>query len=102
MIPLPVVTDDVLSAFLACRYKGHLKQAGQVGTPSEYETLVAEQQAAVRQRALEWITSRHAEGDVIRTAPLTAPILKTGLAFVLDATYHDDTFALRFDGLKKV
>ena len=43
MTPLPVVTDDLLSAFLACRYKGYLKQAGQVGTPYEYEVLVADQ-----------------------------------------------------------
>src|SRR5262245_8155245 len=98
----PRITADVLEAFLHCRYKGHLKHAAQMGPPSEYEVLSAEQRAAVRQRAIEQITARYADGEVLSTTPLTAPTLKQGAAFILDATLEDDTFALRFDGLKKV
>jgi predicted RecB family nuclease len=100
--PHPPVSDEVLSAFLACRYKGYLKQAGEVGTRSEYEDLGTEQRAEVRRRAIEQITARHPDGEVLRTAPLTGPTLKRGTAFVLDATWEDDTFLLRPDGLKKV
>ncbi len=96
------ITAAVLEAFLHCRYKGHLKQAGQMGTRSNYEILADEQRAAVRQQAIERITTRHADGEVISTVPLTASTLKQGAAFVLDATLEDDTFSLRFDGLKKV
>ena len=39
MIPLPVITDDLLSAFLACRYKGYLKLAGEAGQPSDFQRL---------------------------------------------------------------
>jgi predicted RecB family nuclease len=98
----PQITADVLEAFLHCRYKGHLKQAGQKGTRSDYEILAAEQQAAVRQRAIEQITARHADGEVLSVVPLTASTLKQGAAFVLDATLEDDAFSLRLDGLKRV
>ena len=33
----PRITTDVLKASLDCRYKGHLKQAGETGSPSDYE-----------------------------------------------------------------
>jgi predicted RecB family nuclease len=98
----PQITADLLEAFLHCRYKGHLKQAGQMGTRSEYEVLADEHRAAVRQRAIEQITARQADGEVLRAVPLTAPTLKQGMAFVLDATLEDDSFSLRFDGLKRV
>jgi len=97
----PQITADVLEAFLHCRYKGHLKQAGQMGTRSETEVLAAEQRAAVRQQAIEQVTARHADGEVISAVPLATSTLKQGAAFVLDATLEDDTFSLRFDGLKK-
>lgn len=72
------ITADVLEAFLHCRYKGHLTQAGQVGTRSDYEVLTAEQRDAVRQQAVERVTDRHAAGEVIRAVPLTTPTLKRG------------------------
>src|SRR5262249_10302841 len=59
------------------------------------------QRAAVRQRAIGQVTARHADGEVISAVPLTTSTLKQGAAFVLDATLEDDTFSLRFDGLKK-
>jgi predicted RecB family nuclease len=97
----PQITADVLEAFLHCRYKGHLKQAGQMGTRSDYEVLAAEQRSAVRQRAIEQVTARHADGEVISAVPLTTSTLKQGTAFVVDATLEDGTFSLRFDGLKR-
>src|SRR5262245_5765446 len=77
-----VDTADVLEAFVHCRYKGHLKQTGQMGTRSEYEALTDELQAAVRQRAIEQITARQANGEVLSAVSLTAPTLKQGMTFV--------------------
>jgi hypothetical protein len=102
MNPHPTVSDDVHSAFLDCRYKGHLERAGRSGTRSDYEALMAEQRAAIRRRTLGQITDRHADGEVHRNAPLTTPTLERGAAFVLDATLEGDTLSLRLDGLKKV
>jgi predicted RecB family nuclease len=97
----PRITADVLEAFLHCRYKGHLRQASQMGKQSESDLLVAEQRAVVRRQVVEQITARHADGEVLSIAPLTAQTLKQGAAFLLDAALEDDAFSLRFDGLKK-
>jgi hypothetical protein len=98
----PRITTDMLEAYLHCRYKGHLRQAGEPGRQSDYEVVSAELRADVRRQAVDRIVARHAGGEVISNAPLTAPTLRSGPAFVLDALLEDDTFALRFDGVKRV
>lgn len=52
MIPLPVVSDDMLSAFLACRFKGYLKLTAQAGEPSDYQRLQDRLDADYRAAAL--------------------------------------------------
>jgi hypothetical protein len=49
--PRPV-SDDVLSAFLACRYKGYLKLTGETGEPSDYQRLQDRLDAEYRVAAL--------------------------------------------------
>src|SRR5262249_60703462 len=34
------ITREVLEGYLICKYKGHLKLAGQAGTPSDYEAMM--------------------------------------------------------------
>jgi predicted RecB family nuclease len=96
------ITSDVLEGYLNCRYRGHLKLAGERGTRSDYEALLAEQRADVRLRATEKILARHKEHEVARNVPLTAAALKPGPAFVLDAALGDDAVSLHVDGLKRV
>lgn len=95
------ITTDVLKASLDCRYKGHLRQAGETGSPSDYEIMSAEQHADSRRQAIDRIVARHA-GEVVRDAPLAVPTLKSGPAFLLDALLEEDTLSVRFDGLQRV
>ena len=37
------ITSDVLEAFLHCKLKAHLKEAGQHGNPTDYESLLLSQ-----------------------------------------------------------
>ena len=96
------ITREHLEAFLHCRYKGHLTQAGEPGQRSDYERLSAELRDAARRRAITRIEGRQPGATVILEAPLTAAGLRQGPAYVLDAVYEDDTFSLRLDGLKRV
>ena len=96
------VTRDVLDAHLNCKYKGHLKLAGEHGTRSDYEGLLLERRGEVRLRAIDKILARHQEAEVARNIPLTAAALKPGPLFILDADLEDDRVRLRFDGLKRV
>lgn len=41
------ITREILEGYLNCRYKGHLKLAGEHGTRSDYEALLIEQRDEV-------------------------------------------------------
>jgi hypothetical protein len=96
------ITRDVLESYLYCKTKAHLKLAGQQGSVSDYEALLAENRQEVRQQAIGKILAKHAEGELARDIPLTAAALRAGPSFVLDAILEDDLVSLRFDGLKRV
>jgi predicted RecB family nuclease len=96
------LSRDVLEGYLNCKYKAHLKLAGERGSQSDYEALLAEQRDEVRLRAIERIVTGHKEDEVARNIPLTVAALKPGPLFVVDATLEDDLVSLHFDGLKRV
>jgi predicted RecB family nuclease len=96
------LSRDVLESYLNCKYKAHLKLAGERGTRSDCEALLAEQRHEVRLRAIERIVTSHSEAELVRNIPLTAAGLKSGPHFILDATLEDDHVSLHFDGLKQV
>ncbi|HKB36135.1 MAG TPA: TM0106 family RecB-like putative nuclease, partial [Gemmataceae bacterium] len=96
------ITADVLEAFLHCKYKAHLKKAGEQGIRGDYEALLLSQRDEVRQAATQKILASHGEGQVALSLALTADALKSGLPFVLDALFEDDLVCLKIDGLKRV
>lgn len=95
------ITWDVLESHVHCKYKGHLKQNGQQGVRSEYESFLAETRDAVRRTATDRILARHKADEVARHVPLNLISLRQGPCFVLDATLADDSFDLHLDGLKR-
>ena len=96
------ITRDIIESFLNCKYKGHLKLAGQKGTRSDYQLLLAESRDEVRRRAIDKILARHPEEEVERDVVLTPAVLKKGAAFLLNATLENEYGSLAFDGLKRV
>jgi predicted RecB family nuclease len=96
------ITRDTIESYLNCKYKGHLKLAGQEGTKSDYELLLAKSREEVRRQAIAQILARHPEEVVERDIPLTPAALKRGAAFVLNAVLDDEHVSLAFDGLKRV
>jgi predicted RecB family nuclease len=96
------ITREVLEGYLHCKTKGHLKLAGQHGSKSDYEELLATTRQEVRQTAIERILARQPEGQLPRDVPLTAATLGSGPPYVLGATLEDDLLSLEYDGLKRV
>jgi predicted RecB family nuclease len=96
------ITAEVLDAFLRCKVKAHLLEAGEQGVRSDYEALLLSRRDEARRTAIETILASHGENEVARSVALTAEALKVGQAFVLDGLFEDDLFRLRIDGLKKV
>jgi hypothetical protein len=95
------ITRDLVEGYLHCKFKSHLRLAGEQGTRSDYEGLLIERRADVRLRAVDKILTRHQEGEVARNVPLAAAALKAGPLFVLDAGLGDDLVSLHFDGRKR-
>src|SRR3954452_23445752 len=95
------ITRDIIESYLNCKYKGHLKLAGQQGARADYETLLSEARSEVRLATIDSILARHAENQVERNVPLSPAALKRGALFVLDATLENEELSLCFDGLKR-
>jgi predicted RecB family nuclease len=96
------ITRDIIESYLSCKYKGHLKLAGQQGNRSDYELLLAQSRDAAGQRAIDKIIARHSEEEVERGLVLTPAVLKRGAAFFVNVTLEDECVSLAFDGLQRV
>ena len=94
------ITSDVLESYLHCKFKGHLKLAGQQGTECDFEAMLMELWAEVRLKAIDAIIARHPGDQVARNISLTTTGLKRGPQYILDGTLEDDS-GLHFDGLKR-
>lgn len=96
------ITSDVLESYLHCKFKGHLKLAGQEGSKCDFEAMLMELRDEVRFKAIDAIIARHPGNQVARNILLTTGDLQRGPQYILDGTLEDgDTLALHFDGLKR-
>src|SRR4051794_20614089 len=96
------ITREILESYLNCKTKAHLKLAGQQGTKSDYERLLAETRQEVGQQVIGKILAEHPEAEVARDIPLAPAALRSGPSFVLGATLEDESLSVCFDGLKRV
>jgi predicted RecB family nuclease len=96
------ITVELLMARLKCRYKAHLKMAGERGQPHDYELLQLEAREHVRSAARTQLLARHPEVEIPQGQPLDAELLKRGLPLLLDVTLEDADLSVRFDALLRV
>src|ERR1051326_1899809 len=96
------ITRDVLESYLKCRYKGHLKLAGERGVPADYELLLRETREQVRQRATDLLLTRHGYGEVLRGLSVTPTLLRRGASLLLDATVEGEGLSVCFDAIRRV
>jgi predicted RecB family nuclease len=96
------VSREALEDYLNCRFKAHLKLAGQQGIKSDYEVLLAASRDDVRREVLGQMLARYPAEKVESDVALTPAALRRGPAFLLNVTLEDDAFSLCFDGLKRV
>ena len=96
------ITRNVIESYLNCKYKGHLKLAGENGTPSDYETMTTGARTSSREQAITRLVTRFGEGNTCRGTTLTATILKQAAPLLADADLEDKDLLLRCDALKRV
>jgi predicted RecB family nuclease len=96
------ITREVIESYLNCKYKGHLKLAGESGTISDYEAMTTAARASSREQALTRLAARFGDGAAGRGVAVTAALLGQGASFLLDASLEDDGLSLRLDALKRM
>jgi predicted RecB family nuclease len=96
------VTNAVLESRLKCKYKAHLKMAGEQGQPHEYELMLKDSRDHVRASATATLLARHLGQEVPQGLPVNAELLKRGLPLLLDTTIEDGDLSIRFDALLRV
>src|SRR6266545_68297 len=95
------ITCDVIESSLNCKYKGHLKLAGEYGSPSDYEQLMRQSRERVQLAATAKLLVRHTEGAVLQEPIVTLAVLRRGVPLLLDATVEDELLCIRFDALQR-
>jgi predicted RecB family nuclease len=96
------ISVEVLEGYLRCKFKAHLKLAGEQGTKSDYEALLAESRDTVRRAVLDQILSCHPLEAVQCDVALSPSALRRDAEFLLNVTLEADAVTLAFDGLKQV
>ena len=95
------ITRDIIESYLNCKYKGHLKLAGESGTPSDYEAMTTAATASSREQAVARLVARFSEGDACQGTTVTAATLKQGAPLLADACLEDEGLSLLFDALMR-
>jgi predicted RecB family nuclease len=96
------IARDMIESHLNCKYKGHLKLAGQQGTRSDYELLLSKSREEVSRLATDKILARHCGEKIEQGVVLTLAVLSKGATFLLSGTLEDEYVALVIDGLMRV
>jgi predicted RecB family nuclease len=95
------ITNEVLEGYLNCETKGHLKLAGEHGTPVDSEEMTTAASQALRETALSKLLLRFGRGDTSRRIVIAAETLKQGTPLLADAMFENDAMSIRFDALKR-
>jgi hypothetical protein len=90
------ITTEVLEGHLNCKFKGHLKLAGEVGTRSDYEAMTTAARAESRTQALAKLVARSGEGAAHKGTTVTVATLRSGPPLLVDAELEDESLSLRF------
>jgi len=76
---------DVLRGHLNCRYLAHLRLSGQEGVKSDYETVLAEVEQAVKLKVMVRLRSQFTDQNLKIGVVLDHSTLSKGAALVLDS-----------------
>jgi len=95
-------TKEIFESFFKCKYKSHLTFLRENGITSDYEKLLVESKAQIRQKANQKILSHSSKAEVACNVALTRQLLQQGFRFIINGTVKDDNLSLSFDGLKKL
>jgi predicted RecB family nuclease len=96
------ITEEVLTAYLHCKYKAYLLLTGVVQEPSEYEQWLQRHDQEYIAAATRVLLEREEAVCLPRHTPLTSEHLTQGLTTILGAHVEDASCAFAFHALHRV
>jgi predicted RecB family nuclease len=96
------ITEEVLTAYLHCKYKAYLLLTGVVQEPSEYEQWLQRHDQAYIAAATRVLLEREEALCLPSHTPLTSEHLTQGLTTILGAHVEDASCAFAFHALHRV
>jgi predicted RecB family nuclease len=96
------ITEEVLTAYLHCKYKAYLLLTGVVQEPSEYEQWLHRHDQEYTAAATRVLLDREEASYLPSHTPLTSAHLTQGLTTILGAHVEDASCAFAFHALQRV
>ena len=90
------ITEEVLTAYLHCKYKAYLLLTDVVWEPSVYEQWLHRQQQEYTAAAMRVLLEREEAACMSSHTPLSSEHLTQGLTTILDAHVEEEAFAFAF------
>lgn len=95
-------SKEILESYFKCRYKTHLYFLGEKGIKSDYEKLLLESRAQIKQKANQIIISRCSKDEVAFNVVLSRQLLQREFRFIINGKVKDENLSLSFEYLKKM
>jgi len=96
------ITEEVLTAYLHCKYKAYLLLTDVVREPSAYEQWLHRHQQEYTVAATRVLLDREEASCISSHTPLTSEYLQQGFATILGAHVEDASCAFAFHALQRV
>jgi hypothetical protein len=98
----PNLTEEILSSFLACRYKAHLKLRCAVCEESDYIRFQARTATEYRNAARKVMLEIRPDAVAARDPPSLTDAIRGGADLIFDATISDGDESCRLDAVVRI
>src|SRR5207244_7717510 len=92
---------DVIDSLQHCRLKAFFKLSGEAGSRCGYESLLIEQRANAKRKAIEKIRREYSETEVATHVNLSVANLRKGYVLILSDRLEDDRHAVICAALRR-
>lgn len=95
------ITNQLVIAYLNCKYKAHLLTTDIASEPSNYEAFLQSQAEDYTGRAISTLVASENSCPVARSKPILVEELREGAAIVLDVNIENELLAFNIDCIKR-
>jgi hypothetical protein len=97
-----LITREIIEAYLSCKFKASLKLAGEEGSPSDYDSLLAEVRIRSASAFEKQARSTAEPSGILSDVALSLSSLRVGASFLFRACCRTDDRFISIDALKRV